>query len=277
MSRAITESAPPYVLPSKQFLQRAAILGGLAAMVVALLIVLGVNPLLVVTEFEHVRNLAADMFPPNIGRLFASTALYDSIGETVSAAFLGTLFGGGLALSLSFFAASNTAPGIWIRQTTRTFFSLERAIPEFATMLIIIAVIGVGPFTSAMALTIASIGLCGRLFADAIEHVDTKPMEGLDVVGSGRWQVIRFAVLPQVAPSFVSTLFFAFDVNLRRAIVLGYFGGGGLGFELERSRGLLNYKDMLAYTLCIILLVVAMERVSDFFRKRILKLDSNLK
>lgn len=277
MATANPSIPEPYERPSRQFRKRLAVLGGLTGAVAALLAALGVNPLSLFTEFDHVWRLWQDMFPPRLGVLFQSAALYETIGETLSTAFLGTVFGGGFALAFSFFAASNTAPSRWARVATRAMFSAERSVPEFATMLIIIAVIGVGPFTATLAIGIASVGLCGRLLADSIENVDRRPVEGLDVVGCSRWQSIRYAIMPQVAPAFVSTFFYAFDVNLRRAIVLGYFGGGGLGFHLGQSSGMLNYKEMLAYTLCIILLVVVMERISDFVRKRILGIDSNLK
>lgn len=274
---ATTQTATSYKLPSRSFKERLALVFISVSCIVALFIAMDVNPFVIFTEFEFVKLLASEMFPPRIGLLFESKGLYDSIGETVSAAFLGTLFGGTFALAVSFFAAQNTAPSKWLRSVTRTLFSIERAIPEFATLLVIIAIVGVGPFTSTLALTIASVGFCGRLCADAIENIDARPVEGLSVVGSSRWQSIRYAVLPQVGPSFVSTMFYMFDVNLRRAIVLGYFGGGGLGFELERSKGMLQYKDMLAYTIFIVVLVLLMERVSDFIRGRILNVDTNLK
>ncbi len=267
----------PYKLPSRSFLERFLILSGILAATIALFAALDVDPFVFFTEFYHVKRLVVDMMPPRLELLFQSKGLYDSIGETISAAFLGTVFGGALAVGFSFFAAQNTAPSKWVRSGMRTLLSVERAIPEFATLLIIISVVGVGPFTSTVALTIASIGFCGRLCADAIENVDTRQVEGLDVLGSSRWQTIRYAILPQVGPSFLSALFYMFDVNLRRAIVLGYFGGGGLGFELERSKGMLQYKDMLAYTLCIVALVMVMERVSDFLRKQILNVDTQLK
>ncbi|MEM9159740.1 MAG: phosphonate ABC transporter, permease protein PhnE [Verrucomicrobiota bacterium] len=276
MSSTVDQSLP-YKPPSRQFFERSAILGTIFTAIVGLFAVLDVNPLVVFTEAHYAWDLTKEMMPPKLSLLWESNGLYDSIGETISAAFLGTVFGGTFALVLSFLAAQNTAPSKWARSVMRTIFSVERAIPEFATLLVIIAVVGVGPFTSTLALTIASIGFCGRLCADAIENIDRKPIEGLDVVGSTQLQTIRYGVLPQVAPSFLSTLFYMFDVNLRRAIVLGYFGGGGLGFELERSKGMLQYKDMLAYTLCIIVLVMLMERVSDFVRRRIINVDTQLK
>ena len=84
--------------------------------------------------------------------------------------------------------------------------------------------------------------------------------------------MIRYAVLPQVAPSIIANVFYAFDVNLRAAVALGIFGGGGIGFELNIARSVLRYKDMFACLLLIIVMINLMERVADFFRKRILTL-----
>jgi len=83
-------------------------------------------------------------------------------------------------------------------------------------------------------------------------------------------QTIRYAVLPQVMPSFVANLFYAFDYNLRLAVPLGIFGGGGIGFELEFARGLLHYKDVMAYTILIVVMITAMERISDWVRRSII-------
>ena len=79
-----------------------------------------------------------------------------------------------------------------------------------------------------------------------------------------------YAVLPQVMPSFVANLFYAFDYNLRAAIPLGVFGGGGIGFELAFANGLLHYKDVLAYTILIVVMINGMERISDWVRRGII-------
>jgi ABC-type phosphate/phosphonate transport system permease subunit len=89
----------------------------------------------------------------------------------------------------------------------------------------------------------------------------------VDLVGAGRWQVIRYAVMPQVLPVVVGRSFYAFDVNLRAAIALGVYGGGGVGFELQLAMKVLRYADAFALILLIILLITGMERVSDAVRR----------
>jgi phosphonate transport system permease protein len=128
-----------------------------------------------------------------------------------------------------------------------------------------------------IALAVGSIGLFGKLFADAIEQVDPGPCESVASVGATRLQVIRYAIIPQVLPSVVANGFYAFDVNLRAAIALGVYGGGGIGFELQLAMKVLRYPDVLALILFIIVLITGMERVSDFVRRRILSGSESLK
>jgi phosphonate transport system permease protein len=111
----------------------------------------------------------------------------------------------------------------------------------------------------------------GKLFADAIESVDAGPVESLAAIGSSRWQQIRYAVLPAAAPSIVAHWLYAYDINLRMAIALGVFGGGGIGFELFLSQKLLRHSDMLALVLIILVLITLTERLSDWLRQRLLR------
>ena len=111
-------------------------------------------------------------------------------------------------------------------------------------------------------------GMYGKFFADAIEQADKGTLESVESVGSTRLQTIRFAILPQVMPSFVANLFFAFDFNLRTSVPLGIFGGGGIGFQLEFARGLVHYKDVMAYTILIVVTITGMERISDWARRK---------
>ena len=100
-----------------------------------------------------------------------------------------------------------------------------------------------------LTLAVGSIGMFGKLFADAIEQVEVGPGEAVLSVGATRAQVIRYAVLPQVLPSVVANGFYAFDVNIRLAVALGIYGAGGLGFELQLAMKVLRYPDVLALVL----------------------------
>ncbi|HEY0947247.1 MAG TPA: phosphonate ABC transporter, permease protein PhnE [Opitutaceae bacterium] len=260
-----------YTLPSAQARRRLLLLGGLAVFLIGAGALLKFEPWLLITDFHHLVRLAGEMTPPNLALLWEKTALYATVGETLGMAFLGTLVGGCIALVLAFFAARNTSPHPLLRGAVRGLFQLERATPNFIVLLVLLVAVGFGPFAGMLALTIGSVGMFGKLFADAIEQVDQGPAEAVTSVGATRSQMIRYAIIPQVLPSVVANWFYAFDVNLRTAIALGIYGGGGIGFELHLAIKVLRYRDVLALVLLIIVLVTLTERVSDFFRRRLLR------
>lgn len=261
---------PKAALPSRKF--RLTILYLLATVVAMFLLFsfLDLSPSSVFIDFRFVADLANQMFPPNLALFWTKDALFVSVIETLSMAFLGTICGGGIALFLAFFAATNTTPHPAVRLAVRTLLAMERSIPQLIVILVLLIAVGIGPFAGVLTLAIGSVGMYGKFFADAIEQADKAILESVESVGSTRLQTIRYAVLPQAMPSFVANLFYAFDHNLRAAIPLGIFGGGGIGFELEFARGLLHYKDVLAYTILIVLMITVMERISDWARRSII-------
>lgn len=274
MNPAAAPGVPPYVPPSVRFRRRMGWVAGIAAFLAGSGVFLGFKPWLLVTDLHYIVKLAGEMVPPNLAMLWEKTSLRASVAETVAMAFLGTLVGGCAALGLAFFAAANTAPHPAVRAAVRALFQFERATPNLITALVLLVAVGFGPFAGFLALTVGSLGMFGKLFADAIEQVDAGPTEAVVSVGATRWQVIRFAILPQVLPSVVGNAFYAFDVNLRLAIALGIYGAGGLGFELQLAMKVLRYPDVLALVLLIVVLITAMERVSDFVRRRLIGADS---
>ena len=220
-------------------------------------------------------DLAQQMLPPNFSLLW-SKPIFDRISvlvslfDTLAMAFLATIVGGAIALVLAFFAATNTAPHPLVRLTVRTMLIVQRSVPHLIVILVLLIAVGIGPFAGVLTLIFGSVGMYAKFFSDSIEQADLGIIESVQSVGSTRTQTIRYAILPQVMPSFVANLFYAFDHNLRAAIPLGVFGGGGIGFELEFARGLLHFKDMIAYTILIVLLITGMERISDWVSRSII-------
>jgi phosphonate transport system permease protein len=261
---------PSNVLPSRKFRGIVFIAMVIIAVLIGSTFYLGVDPSTFSTDLHYIQELAAEMFPPNLQLLWDKGGLLKSLVETISMAFLGTVFGGCIALVLAFFAATNTSPSPRLRLLIRTLLAAERSLPNFIVLLVLLIAVGIGPFAGMLSLSVGSIGMFGKLFADAIEQSDKGIFESIQSVGSTRLQLIRYAILPEVAPSFIANLFYAFDVNLRAAIPLGVFGGGGIGFEFNFADRLLRYKDMLAYALVIIVLITSMERASDWIRRRLL-------
>lgn len=267
---------PPELRPSLKFYRIWATIFAVIGFLVGAFAWLRINPFLFITEFHYVWNLAQDMVPPNFDLLLGAR-VWESVGETVAMAFLGTSIGGMMAFVLSFLAARNTAPNLFTRNLFRVFLALQRVAPDYAIMLIILIVVGFGPFAGTIALAIGSTGMFGKFFADSIENLDERTIEGVRVLGGSRTQVIRYGIVPQVLPSFVANGFFLLEINMGGAIALGAFGGGGLGFHLAVAGDTLNYKDMLAYVFFIIVLMITIERCSDFIRMFIFARSKTLK
>lgn len=262
--------ALPYVPPSALFRRRLKTGAGLLAGLVIAGVFLGFKPWQLITEFPHLLRLADEMLPPNLALLWTKTSLYQTMLETLSMAFLGTVGGGAISMALATLAARNTSPHPAVRTGVRLLFQLERATPNFILLMVLLVAVGFGPFAGFLSLMLGSIGTIGKLFADAIEQIDPAPAEGVASVGASRWQVIRYAIVPQVLPSMVGSWFYVFDINLRLAIALGIYGGGGLGFELHLAMKVLRYGDVLALILLTVALMLTMERVSDFLRRRLI-------
>lgn len=188
---------------------------------------------------------------------------------TVLLAAVATPLGVLLSVFFGLAGARNLAPA-WLRSPARVLIGVERALPEIIVLLLLVAALGVGPFAGVIALAIGSVGMLGKLFADAIEEIDAKVIESVESVGATRWQVIRHAVLPEVMPALLANSIFRFEVNLRASVLLGAVGAGGIGFELQKAMALLEYERAMMAVLVTLLLVFGAERVSDFLRKRVL-------
>ncbi len=263
----IPETKRSYTAPSRRFRMTASVFLGFTLVLAGAGAILDFNPFLIFYEFHNVVDLAERSLPPNVELLYTQRSAYSSLLETVSMAFLGTLFGGFAALGLAFAAASNTAPSGMARSCVRAALAVERALPSFAVMLVLQIAVGVGPFSGMIALTIGSLGMFGKLFSESIESVDARPIDSITAVGATRLQVIRYGILPAALASITANWFYAFDVNIRSAIALGAYGGGGIGFQLVLAQKTLRHDDMLAWVLIILALVAGLERVSDFLRK----------
>jgi phosphonate transport system permease protein len=174
------------VPPSRLFRRNlAVVVVGSAALVIAG-IGLGFRPWMLVTEFHHLVRLAGEMLPPNVALLWRKPGLFETIGTTLAMTFLGTVTGCLLAFVLALVAARNTTLHPALRSATRLLFGLERATPNFVVLLVLFISFGYGPFAAMIALAIGSIGMFGKLFADAIEEVEAGPCEAVELVGAGR-------------------------------------------------------------------------------------------
>jgi len=190
------------------------------------------------------------------------------LGDTLLIAYLGTLLAVA-AFFLCFLASANLNPNAWSRGLVRRILEFCRTVPELVFALIFVVAFGLGPLPGVLALAIHSAGALGKLFAEVVENIDMKPVEGVTAAGATWWQTVHLAVVPQVLSNFASYGLLRFEINVRGASVMGFVGAGGIGQQLIESIRKFYYSDVSALLLFIIVTVmiidVATERLRHHF------------
>jgi phosphonate transport system permease protein len=193
-----------------------------------------------------------------------------AIGETLAMAFLGTLLASLVALPLSFLGAKNILRVEWLRFGVRRGFDTLRAFEQLVLALIFIRAFGLGPLAGIFAIMVSDIGSLSKLFAEAIENIDRKQVEGVRASGGGPLQVIRLAILPQVLPVMLSTALYYLESNTRSASILGIVGAGGIGYLLYDRMAANNWDEVMSIIILILITVYAIDTLSGWLRGRII-------
>ena len=191
------------------------------------------------------------------------------LGETILISYVGTLSGAVAAFALNFLAAENTAPAPWLRFVVKRTMEFCRTVPDIVFALIFVIAFGLGPMAGVLAITIHSIGALGKQYAEMVENIDMKPVEGLRSTGASWIASMRFAVLPQVAAGFASYTLLRFEINVRSASVMGFVGAGGIGVELITAIRKFYYSDVSAILLMLILTVFVIDIGTGWIRGRL--------
>ena len=263
MSAAPFERTAPATSLVRAIVRVVAILLGIAVLVQALL-VCNVRLGLLVTGVAGMADLLRRALPPDLSQLGAT--LWPAL-ETFDTALLGTLAAAIVALPLAILAAHNTTPSPLLFGFARTAIGIARAVPDLVWALLFVTAVGLGTFPGVLALSVHSVGMLGRLFAEVVEDIDMGPVEALTSTGASRLQVFSHAVVPGVAPSLLSIALYRLDENVRSSLVLGFVGAGGIGFQLLTAMNLFQYRTV-SLDLCIIfLMVLAVERLSAALRR----------
>lgn len=190
---------------------------------------------------------------------------------TIFQAMLATTLGALFALPFSFLAAKNLTGksilSIWIYYITRAVFNILRSIEALLYVVIFIFWVGIGPFAGMLALAVTSFSLIGKLFSEAIENIETGPIEAVNATGADRLQMISYAILPQITPPFISYLIYQWDINIRMATIIGFAGGGGIGLTLTTFFGSLQYHKAGTVVAAIVIVVALMDFASAKLRQ----------
>jgi phosphonate transport system permease protein len=189
--------------------------------------------------------------------------------DTVLIAYLGTLIGASGAFAIAFFAAANLAPSNVLRWSIKRIFEFCRTVPDLVFALMFVSAFGLGPLAGILAIAIHTFGTLGKLFTEAIENIDMKPVEGVRSTGSRFIEMVRFGALPQVVSSFASYTLLRFEINVRSGSVVGMVGAGGIGQDLFVAIRKFYYTDVSAILLMIIVSVAVIDLVTERIRHRL--------
>jgi phosphonate ABC transporter permease subunit PhnE len=188
--------------------------------------------------------------------------------QTLAIAVVGTAISALLALPLGFAAARNVAPG-WLFYSARSVLNLFRAIDTLVYALFFVAAVGLGPFPGVLAVIAYTTTVLAKLYSEAIETIDPGPVEAVQATGASPLQVLRFGVLPQLVPQFLSFTLYRFETNVRAAAILGFVGAGGIGFYIQTYLRTLNYPAASAVLIVLVGLVMLVDFASSRIRARL--------
>jgi len=206
------------------------------------------------------------MLPPDFSNF--KNLIYAML-ETIEIAFLGTFIAITLSIPVGLFSARNLAPNYGVFLVARIITIFFRAIPEFIIAMILVIAIGFGAMPGVLALGIHTMGFLAKFYAEDIEHVNKGPIEALKSSGASKRQIISFAIIPQIIPSFIANNLYILDRNIRMATMLGIVGAGGIGYELQSSFRMFEYQKVSAIIIIIFITIFIIDHLSSFIRSKI--------
>ena len=212
------------------------------------------------------RQLGSEMVPPNFARW---THWMMPLRDTLAMSVAGTALTVLLSLPIALIAAPNTAPHGLVGRVARTLLAAFRSVPEIILGILFVAAVGFGALPGVLALALHSTGMVGKFYAEAIEHVDPRPLEAATAAGASRFQVIWHAVLPQVLPQLADITIYRWEYHFRASAVLGIVGAGGIGFELMAALRLLKYDEVSAILLSILACVLVVDSLGASLRRKL--------
>lgn len=207
-------------------------------------------------------QLGSEMVPPNFARWQSwLKPLLDTLAMSVAGTALTVI----VSLPLALLASPNTTPHPAVLRVARTMMAAFRSVPEIILGIIFVAAVGFGALPGVLALALHSTGMVAKFYAEAIEHVDAKPLEAATAAGASRLQVITHAVLPQLADITI----YRWEYHFRASAVLGIVGAGGIGFELMAALRLIKYDEVSAILLSVLACVLVVDGLGAALRRRL--------
>lgn len=220
----------------------------------------------ILAGFGNLGTFVVLMLPPDPGSWARATIFVKALFETIAIAFLGTILAAILAFPLGFLAAKNVVANRVVHFLARRSLDTVRGVDALIWALIWVNVVGLGPFAGMLAIMTADIGAFGKLFSEAIEAADRKPVEGVASTGGGKLHEIRFGLIPQVLPVIASQVLYFIESNTRSSTIIGIVGAGGIGLYLAETIRTLEWQQVSFLILLILAAVSAIDFISGRLR-----------
>jgi phosphonate transport system permease protein len=225
-----------------------------------------INLVTLVRRFDNFLDILRAMNNPNWTYL---QRVQQPMLDTIQMSFLGSILGSVTALPVAFIASSNINKNKFSLSVIRLFLSAFRTLPVLVYASLLALVFGFGTLAGTMAITIFTFALMTKLLYEIIETIDMGAYLAVESTGSTKAKAFITAILPQITPGFLSLSLYAFEINIRFAAILGWVGAGGIGLLMDDRMSWRAYNDLFVILVVLFVLVVSIEQLSRYFRKRL--------
>ncbi len=225
---------------------------------------LKVDPKLIRTSLPYMADFLSRLWPPDLSILDVAIK---ALIETVQMSLWGTTIGAILSIPLALLSARNLSP-LWLRWLASFLQNAVRSVPSIILGLFFVTATGLGAPAGTLALGIYTIGYLAKFYQEAIESVDKRSLESLQVSRASWWQIAQYGVLPQVLPLCLGYTIYMFEYNIRAASVLGVVGAGGIGFELVSYIRGFEYNKAMTMMLVLLVVVTGIDALSSQLRNK---------
>ena len=256
--------ADVFATPVRRIAVNIAAIAAAVGLAVFAMVLFDFSPTRILKGLHRLGDFAILMMPPAPQGRFIAFA--EALGETLAIAFLGTLTAAVLAFPVSFLAARNIVPNVFLRFPVRRTFDVVRSVDTLIWALMWINVVGLGPFAGVLAIACADFGAFGKLFSEAIENTERRASEGVAASGGSAVHQVRFGILPQVLPVIASQVLYFFESNTRSATIIGIVGAGGVGIYLTELIRVLELQQVAFLILMILVTVAVIDWISTRLR-----------
>ncbi len=219
-----------------------------------------------IANLERGQRIIDDLLDPNWS---AWGRLIPPFVETLRIAILAALLGCSAALVMSLLASRLSAPGLGSFLAGKGVLNVVRSIPDLLYAMVFVAVFSIGPLAGIVALILFNIGVVGKLTSETVDGIDTGPVEAAQAAGARHSQVVRTAIVPAILPNYVAYSLYAFELNLRASLVVGFVGAGGIGQLLREALAAFRYDVVSLVVIFIFVVVFAVESFSIALRRRL--------